>query len=207
MHLRLIAIWLILFGFCAVPCHAKGQEAIVTKVIDGHTVILENGDTVRYIGIEAPALKKNEGGPQFYAREAAKQNKGMVLMKKVRLEYDVEKKDSKGRILAYVYVKKTFVNGELVRTGSARATAQPPNEKYKDLFAKYEKDARERCVGLWQEEKKESDEYYVGNKRTYNFHKPSCSIGDRIPEKSKIIFRNRTDPIKIGYVPCKKCKP
>jgi micrococcal nuclease len=207
MHLRLIAIWLILFGFCAVPCHAKGHEATVAKVIDGHTVVLENGDTVRYIGIEAPALRKSEGGPQFYAREAARQNKGMVLMKKVRLEYDVQKKDSKGRILAYVFVKKTFVNAELVRSGSARAAARPPNEKYRDLFAKCEKDARDRYVGLWQEQKRESEEYYIGNKRAYVFHRPSCPLADKIPEKNRIIFRSRTDPIQIGYVPCKKCKP
>jgi endonuclease YncB( thermonuclease family) len=189
------------------PCNAEGHEVTVTKVIDGHTVVLENGDTVRYIGIEAPALKKNEGGPQFYAREAARRNKSLVLMKKVRLEYDVQKKDSRGRILAYVYVKKTFVNGDLVRSGSARAVARPPNEKYKNLFAKYERDARARCVGLWQEKKKESEEYYIGNKRAHVFHRPSCPLAARISEKNRIIFRNRTDPIKIGYVPCRKCRP
>ncbi len=207
MYLRLTAIWLILFVFFVAPCHARDQEAVVTKVIDGDTIMLENGDTVRYIGVDAPALKKNEGGPQFYSREAAKQNKSLVLMKKVRLEYDVEKKDSKGYLLAYVFVKKTFVNGELVRTGSARAAVKPPNQKYKDLLAKYEQEARDRCVGLWQEEKKESDVFYVGNKRTYTFHRPSCPMSGKVPEKNKIIFRSRTDPIRIGYVPCKKCKP
>jgi micrococcal nuclease len=130
-----------------------------------------------------------------------------VLLKKVRLEFDVEKKDQEGRILAYVFVKDLFVNGELVRLGFARAAVSPPNLKYKDLFLRYEKGASEKYAGLWQEGKEESEPYYVGNKRSYVFHKPSCPLVNKIPEKNKIIFRNRVDPIRIGYVPCKICKP
>jgi micrococcal nuclease len=130
-----------------------------------------------------------------------------VLLKKVRLEFDAEKKDSEGRILAYVYVKNLFVNGELVRLGCARAVAHPPNVKYKDLLLRCEREASAKYAGLWQERKQESEPYYVGNKRSYVFHKPSCPLSDKIPEKSKIIFRTRVDPISIGYVPCKKCKP
>jgi micrococcal nuclease len=195
-----------LFIFASLA-HAKESEFLVTKVIDGDTVMLENGDTVRYLGIDAPPLKKSEGGPEFYAREAVRQNKSMVLLKKVRLEFDVEKKDKEGRFLAYVYVKNVFVNGELVRLGCARVVVHPPNVKYQELLLRNEKDASAKFAGLWQEAKQESGPYYVGNKRTYVFHKPSCPLTNKIPEKSKIIFRTRTDPISIGYVPCKKCGP
>lgn len=33
------------------------------------------------------------GGSEFYAKEAARYNKKLVFLKKVRLEFDVEKKD------------------------------------------------------------------------------------------------------------------
>ena len=58
-----------------------------------------------------------------------------------------------------------------------------------------------------EEAKQESGPYYVGNKHTYVFHKPSCPLSNKVPEKNKIIFRTRADPISIGYMPCKKCKP
>jgi micrococcal nuclease len=189
------------------PVHAKENEFLVTKVIDGETIMLENGNTVRYLGIEAPSMKRSDGGPEFYAREAVRQNKSLVLMKKVRLEFDVEKKDGRGNLLAWVFVKKLMVNAELVRTGCARVARSTAPLKYRDLLVKNEKEASARYAGLWQEKKKESDLYYIGNKRTYVFHKPSCPLADKIPQKYRIIFRNRTDPISIGYVPCNKCKP
>jgi len=186
---------------------AKEPEYLVSKVLDGDTIVLENGNIIRYIGVDAPQLKGKEGGGDFFAREALRRNKSLVLLKKVRLEFDVQKKDEEGRTLAYVFIKDVFVNGELIRLGFAHAAVSPPNVRYKDLFLKYEREAKEKYAGLWQEGKEESEPYYVGNKRSYVFHKPSCPLVAKIPEKSKIIFRSRVDPIRIGYVPCKKCRP
>jgi micrococcal nuclease len=204
---RIVVMTLICVALCSSLCEAKEKEFFVTKVIDGSTVVLENGDTVHYLGISTPRLKKGEGGPQFYAREALKQNKTMVLGKKVRLEFDVDRKDAEGRLLAYVYVKTLFVNAELVRLGCARADIHPPDIKHKDLLLDYQKEAAGRYAGLWQEAKRETEPYYVGNKRSHVFHRPSCPLSDRVPEKSRIIFRSRADAIGIGYAPCAKCKP
>ena len=204
---RLLVIALVFLALCPHPGQAKEKEYIVTKVIDGDTIVLENGEVVHYLGIEAPHLKKNEGGPQFFSREAAKFNKSLVLLKKVRLDLDVDKKDEQGRLLAYVYVKNLFINGELVRLGYARADVRPPNVKNRDLLLRSQKEAEERYAGLWQETKGETEPYYLANKRTYVFHKPSCPLANKIPEKNRIVFRSRTDAIRIGYVPCKQCRP
>jgi micrococcal nuclease len=196
---------LLLAIFCA-PC--LGKEYTVSKVIDGDSIVLETGEQVRYLGLDAPELgMKQGGGPQFYAKEATAFNKQLVLLKKVRLEFDAERHDAYGRLLAYVFVKDLFVNGELVKRGYARAMIKPPNLKYKDLLIKYQNEAMSKEIGLWQEKKTDTASYYVGNKRTYVFHKPDCPYAGKIPEKNKIIFRNRLDAIKIGYTPCKRCKP
>ena len=189
------------------PCQAKEQEYLVTKVIDGDTILLENGSVVRFLGVSAPHLHRKKVEGDFFARETVRENKSLVLLKKVRLEFDVEKKDSEGRLLAYVFVKGLFVNGELIRLGYARAAVSPPNVRYRDLLLRYEKDASKKYVGLWQENKAATEQYYVGNKRSYIFHKPSCPLVGKIPARNKIIFRTRTDPIQVGYVPCKICKP
>lgn len=187
------------------PSFAK--DYVVKKVIDGDTIQLESGETVRYIGIDAPELYTKEGGAEFFAKEAARFNKKLVLLKKVKLEFDTEKKDSHGRMLAYVFVKNTFVNAELVKQGYAKAMVKPPNTKYKDMLLAHQKKAMEEERGLWQEKKRDTESTYVGNKRTYTLHRPSCSYVQKIPEKSRITFRSRSDAIKIGYTPCRYCKP
>ncbi len=185
---------------------AQAKEYIVKKVIDGETVLMESGETVKYIGVDAPDLYRKEGA-EFYAKEAARYNKKLVLLKKVRLEFDTEKKDSRGRILAYVFVKNVFVNGELVKLGYVKASVKPPNTKYQAVLLNAQQKAMAEERGLWQERKKDSEDHYVGNKRTYTLHRPSCPLVSKIPDKSRIVFRSRADAIKIGYGLCKKCKP
>jgi len=189
------------------PGPAVSKDYVVRKVIDGDTIQLDTGETVKYLGIEAPRLKTKEGGAEFYAKEALKYNKRLVFMKKVRLEFDHDKKDPQGRLLAYVFIKNLFVNAELVKLGYARASVKAPNVKYQKILTNLEKKAVEGEKGLWQEKKKDTESYYVGNKRTYTLHRPSCKYVSKIPAKDKIIFRNRADALKIGYTPDKYCKP
>jgi micrococcal nuclease len=205
MKIRIACIFLCLaFIFTGV---SLAKEYVVKKIVDGDTIQLESGEMVRYLGIDSPELSTRDSGPEFYAREAARYNKKLVFMKKVRLEFDIEKKDQYGRLLAYVFVKDVFVNGELVKHGYAKAMVKPPNLKYKDTFVNYQKKAMEEERGLWQEKKRETEPSYVGNKRTYLLHRPSCKLVSKISDKNRIIFRSRIDAIKIGYSPCKECRP
>jgi micrococcal nuclease len=198
-------VFIILLLLISNTVHSK--EYVVRKVIDGNTIQLDTGEIVKYIGIETPELNLKEGGSEFFAKQASRYNQKLVFMKKVRLEFDKEREDSAGRMLAYVFEKRVFVNAELIKLGYARANIIPPNDKYKNMFLDYEKKAKQSEKGLWQETKKDTETSYIGNKRSYTFHRPSCKNVDKIPEKSKIIFRNRADAIKIGFIPDKMCKP
>lgn len=199
----------VLFAILTMACASLsfGKDYVVKKVIDGDTIQLESGETVRYIGIDAPELYVKEGGFEFFAKEAARYNKKLVMLKKVNLEFDKEKKDSHGRLLAYVFVKNTFVNAEMVRLGYAKVMTKPPNTKYKDVLVAQQQKAAREDLGLWQEKKKDTESSYIGNKRTYTLHRPDCSYAKKIPEKGRITFRTRSDAIKIGYSPCRYCKP
>ena len=205
--MKIRIVWLLFCLLLVLAGASFAKEYVVNKIIDGDTVQLESGEIVRYLGIDSPELATRDSGPEFYAREAARYNKKLVFMKKVRLEFDVEKKDQYGRMLAYVFVKDLFVNGELVKHGYAKAMVKPPNLKYKDTFINYQKKAMDEEKGLWQEKKRETESSYVGNKRTYLLHRPSCKLVSKISDKNRIIFRSRIDAIKIGYSPCKECKP
>ncbi len=128
----------------------SAEEAIVERVVDGDTVVLASGERVRYIGMDTPELHHPRKPVEAYAREAMEFNRRLAEGKPVRLEFDVERRDKYGRLLAYVYLQDgTFVNAELVRQGYAHILTIPPNVKHADLFLKYQREAREAHRGLW----------------------------------------------------------
>ena len=83
----------------------------VQRVVDGDTVVLENGSIVRYVGITAP--ETNEP----FEKQASEENRKLVEGKTVTLEYDNYKGDKFGRILAYLIIDGKNVSIELARLG------------------------------------------------------------------------------------------
>lgn len=122
----------------------------VSQVIDGDTIEIGGGKTVRYIGIDTPETVDPRREVGCFAKEAAGKNKELVLGKKVRLEKDVSETDKFGRLLRYVYVDSVFVNDQLVRQGYAFAVSFPPDIKYQEQFRQAEREARENNRGLWR---------------------------------------------------------
>ena len=121
----------------------------VTRVIDGDTIELENGQKVRYIGIDTPETVAPNKPDGCFGKDAANKNRELVENKYVRLEKDVNETDRYGRLLRYVYVDNIFVNDYLVRQGYAFAVSYPPDIKMQELLQNAEKEARENNRGLW----------------------------------------------------------
>lgn len=133
----------------------------VVKVIDGDTITLENGEVVRYIGIDTPETTHPSKPVQCFGKEASEKNKELVEGKMVRIEKDVSERDKYNRLLRYVWVGEIFVNDYLVREGYAYALTYPPDVKYADQFLKAQQEAREQNKGLWAGCKEESVEEEV----------------------------------------------
>ena len=117
---------------------------IVTRVIDGDTIELENGERVRLLGINAP-----EKGQPYY-NEATDRLKELIEGESVTLERDVEERDEYGRLLRHIYIDDTFVNLEMVREGYANVYIVPPNTKYQDEFEEAEAEAKNAGRGIWK---------------------------------------------------------
>ncbi len=109
----------------ATTAAAAGQQvAVVTNIVDGDTIdVSMNGQTyrVRYIGMDTPEYNQTCG------TEATQANAALVAGKTVTMVRDVSETDQYGRLLRYVYVGSTFVNGELVAGGWAVAKDYPPD--------------------------------------------------------------------------------
>lgn len=107
------------------------------QVIDGDTLVMENGLTLRLLGIDAPGRGAN--GYQ----EATDYLKILVSEQKLSLEYESYQDDKYGRILAYVFIpcradiieycrnKKTLVNEVLVKKGYAKPVVFAERKKLK----------------------------------------------------------------------------
>lgn len=128
----------------------------IKKFVDGDTFWVNNGSEkglkVRLIGVNTPETVDPRKPVEYYGKEASDYVKNKLMGKKVRLEFDIIKKDKYGRTLAYVFLKDgTFLNADLVKNGYARVMTIPPNVKYSKLFKDLERKARKNKIGLWKE--------------------------------------------------------
>jgi len=198
--------------FLTVPVSLSQDYYEVSKVVDGDTIRLENGETVRLIGIDTPETVHPSKAVEYYGKEASDFTRMMVEGKQVELEFDVQRRDKYNRLLAYVYLEDgTFVNAELVKEGYAKVSTYPPNVKYADLFTKLQKEARENNRGLWAPEKERittpqkailtGEETVYVTKTGKKYHRVGC----RYLSRSMI-------PISLkeavySYGPCSVCNP
>jgi len=117
--------------------------AVVTSVVDGDTIVLDTGETVRYIGIDTPEAD------ECYGPEATEMNRQLVEGKTVILISDVEDRGRYNRLLRYVIVDGRFVNAELVRLGYASAESYGDNVMFQQVLTIFEHYASESGAGLW----------------------------------------------------------
>jgi endonuclease YncB( thermonuclease family) len=128
----------------------------VTRVVDGDTIEIDyNGEKrkVRLIGINTPESVKPNSPIEEYGKEASDFTKEKLTDKMISLEFDIQKEDKYGRMLAYVYLDDKMFNMTLLEEGYAQVATYPPNIKYVDKFIILEKAAREAEKGLWSLEK------------------------------------------------------
>ena len=70
--------------------------------------------------------------------------------RKVELEFDEDKKDQYGRLLAYVYpMGEEMFNEDLLEGGYAQVYTVEPNSKYEDRYEEAQDEAKEEDLGIW----------------------------------------------------------
>lgn len=146
-------LFLLFFFWSSLFTVASAEWAKVKYVIDGDTIILENNQRVRLVGIDAPETK-SEYNPEaeYYGKEAKQFLRQLIQKKTVWLEGEETQPeyDKYGRRLAYIFSEdKTFINRELVRLGYAETIQYFPY-KYKEEFISLEKEAKGKFLGMWR---------------------------------------------------------
>ncbi len=144
-----------------IPAVLFAYECTVQRVIDGDTFVCSR-EKVRLIGVDTPESKLNR---RAYKQRSFGDVNTVIRLGKlakkftetlippgtiVKLEFDVQKRDKYGRLLAYVWLPDgRMLNKVLLEEGYAVPLTIPPNTKYAQEFRKAYRYAVMNDVGLW----------------------------------------------------------
>lgn len=137
-----------------------GPRGTVTQIVDGDTLLLDNGLVVRLVGIQAPHLQLGREGLSDWpmGSDARAALASIALGKSVQLRYGGEEKDRYGRLLGQLFVTapaELWVQQRMLLDGMARVYTFPDNRACaQELFAA-ERQARVAGIGIW------TDPYYT----------------------------------------------
>lgn len=135
-------------------------KARVEHVVDGDTAHLMIGvshEKVRFIGIDTP---ESTVEIEPFGKKASSRTHTLLDGKTVWLEFDAERRDQYGRLLAYIWleppasrgedeIRTKMLNARLVDEGFAQVYTFPPNVAYTDTFVRLQRSARQAQRGLW----------------------------------------------------------
>lgn len=136
---------LVLLLLATEACAQVGTECIVQRVTDGDTIRC-GGERVRFLSIDAPEMDQGPFGRAAQAFLEAVLPVGSTA----RLEFDVERRDRYGRLLAYVYrTDGRMVNALMARQGFAVPYVVAPNVRHVETIRTAADSARADRIGLW----------------------------------------------------------
>ncbi|QXH51224.1 thermonuclease family protein [Pseudomonas fakonensis] len=138
-------------AFCPLP--ERAPQVAVRHVVDGDTVRLADGRSVRLIGINAPELARKGRPAEPYAEAAKKRLQALVKASggKVGLVTGSEPKDKYGRTLAHIYSRTgNNLEAQLLSEGLGYQVAFSPNVHLAGCQAQAEQVARQRRLGVWR---------------------------------------------------------
>ncbi|WP_321394948.1 thermonuclease family protein [Emcibacter sp.] len=154
--MRIITSFILLL---ILPCLVRAEELsapegpfLVTEVVDGDTLRLEDGRQVRLVGLQAPKLPLGRTGFKEwpFAKESKQALEELTLNKQVTLCYGGLKTDRYNRALAHLFLSDgTWIQGEMLARGMARVYSFRDNRALVRDMQTIERDARRDRQGLW----------------------------------------------------------
>jgi micrococcal nuclease len=138
-----------------------GPARTVTRVLDGETVVLDDGRLLRLIGALAPRAIDADADPGAWPLEAAAAGalRILVLGKSIELGFAGERSDRYGRVLAQAVLiepaagekGQRWVQAAMLTQGLARSYALAGSRACSAELVAAERGAREARRGLWAE--------------------------------------------------------
>ena len=137
------------------PCPpAPGERVQVADVIDGDTLLLQDGRTLRLISALAPKPGAGDDTARTarLAEDARAALEKAVAGQELALAFTGQRQDRHGRLLAHAFVDadpQRWLQREMIDKGLARAYALEDNYRCVSALAAREAVARDAKRGLW----------------------------------------------------------
>jgi len=151
-----------LITLCIAACGAShplsdlepGERGRVVRVIDGDALVLDTGQSVRLVCIEAPARPYKERAGQPHHKESKRMLEDLTLGREVQLYYGGLTRDRYDRALAHVMTDdelgaRYWLNAEMAKRGGARLRVYPDTARGCEPIIETESLARTESRGLW----------------------------------------------------------
>ena len=157
-------VCMVVNNWCDTP-----REGVVLEVTDGDTLVLEDGELIRLLGIDAPE-KYYSGHPDCASAESSECCYGDTATSeleaavppgsRLRLEFDLECLGVYDRTLAYLFLvnedtggEELFINEWLLEEGHAKVYSEDVGHaqdiRYMDRFQAAQIKAQSAQKGLW----------------------------------------------------------
>ncbi|MBP7462263.1 MAG: thermonuclease family protein [Candidatus Delongbacteria bacterium] len=129
----------------------------IVEVVDGDTIRLSNGETIRLLGIDTPEIHDERTSVQFYGHKASEFLHHLALNQEVLLQFESIRRDKYNRVLAYVTLRQSglCLNEEMIRQGYAFVYTRFPFQRF-EQFRKLQIEAIHSGRGLWAESWRDS---------------------------------------------------
>jgi endonuclease YncB( thermonuclease family) len=130
------------------------STGVVARVIDGDTLVLAGGASVRLVGIQAPKLPLGRPGftPWPLAAEAKAMLARLTVGKELRLRYGGQRIDRYRRLLAHLHDSGgRWIQGAMLEAGLARVYTFRDNVWRAGRMLGLERAARAARRGIWAE--------------------------------------------------------
>lgn len=157
--IRALATCAIVVLALAAPALARdlepGGSGRVVEVIDGDTVVLDDGQEIRLVGMMAPKLSLGRAHvpTEPMAPEAKAALEDLVLGRQVTLWFGGNRRDRHGRTLAHLRDEAgRWIQGAMIEAGFGRVYSFPDNRAMVAEMLALEGAARAAARGLWAED-------------------------------------------------------
>jgi micrococcal nuclease len=128
-----------------------GEEVVVTRVIDGDTIVVGKR-RIRLIGVDTPELRPVQ--PFGLEAKVFVEKEISGVKGKVKLTIDGSERDRYGRELRHVYIGESMLAEKLLFAGLAKAELKYNYSRtVKRKFLNAEQQAKRKKLGIWGESK------------------------------------------------------
>jgi endonuclease YncB( thermonuclease family) len=147
-----IGVFLCLIKNVEASCDYSGplEDIVIRSVIDGDTLLLNDGRKIRLLGINTPEMGFGGEENQPYAAAAKAYVESLWQAKRrAKIAVGHQGKDRYGRVLAHMFFDEENVVEHLLAKGWGFSNARPPDLELSDCYADIAAKAQQTNLAVW----------------------------------------------------------